>query len=180
MCAEDHLRSAKLLIANGANVNEHDIRDHQTAVHVAASIECEETLEFLYAQGADFNAQSRSGNTPLMMAAHNGNLKIVKLLIELGADVNVRNNKGKTAMNFAMTKWHEKITIYLLQNGAEPNGCVLDTHKLIRLKNTILTKIKEIETILFPEDDPNIAHIIFDFTFALKHISNYLDQHHYE
>lgn len=56
---------------------------------------------------------------PLSVACRNGNIEIVKLLVERGADVN--NNDGWTALSYAYDKhsenWYE-IAVYLIENGA--------------------------------------------------------------
>lgn len=56
---------------------------------------------------------------PLSVACRNGNIEIVKLLVERGADVN--NNDGWTALSYAYMKYSEnwyEIAVYLIENGA--------------------------------------------------------------
>jgi quinoprotein dehydrogenase-associated probable ABC transporter substrate-binding protein len=55
----------------------------------------------LIERGADVNAKSKEGMTPLMIAAAHNNPPMIGLLIESGADVNATNSQGKTAAEVA-------------------------------------------------------------------------------
>lgn len=48
--------------------------------------------------------QDEEQRTPLMLAARDGKLKIVKLLISRGADVNARDNRGFVPLINAASK----------------------------------------------------------------------------
>jgi Ankyrin repeats (3 copies) len=50
-----------------------------------------------------------TGGTALMLAAANGHMETVKLLLDRGADLNVRDNEGKTALVWAREKGHTEI-----------------------------------------------------------------------
>ncbi len=52
-------------------------------------------------KGADINAVSNDGITPLMLAAQNAKLDVVELLLKHGAKVNAKDNMGKTALDYA-------------------------------------------------------------------------------
>ena len=64
-------------------------------------------LAFLIGSGADVNAESPNGTTPLMMAAMYGNAATVKLLLESGANVETRNDQQLSAEDFAMRAGRE-------------------------------------------------------------------------
>lgn len=51
--------------------------------------------------GVDVNAKDGYGNTPLLLAAQNGNYAIASYLIENGAEVNAQNTEGWTALLYA-------------------------------------------------------------------------------
>src|SRR5690242_1443895 len=56
----------------------------------------------LLAKGADVNAKSPYGATPLFFACDRGNLEIVKLLLDRGAEVNVQDTfYNSTALSWA-------------------------------------------------------------------------------
>ncbi len=66
------------------------------------------------------NEKDIRGRTLIYVAANNGNLAIVKLLLELGADVMSRNEDGKTPLHGAVLQQYEKSDDYVpLAPGAE-------------------------------------------------------------
>ena len=52
------------------------------------------SAQLMLAAGADANARDAESSTVLMLAAHYGNLPMVKVLLEGGADVNASNEGG--------------------------------------------------------------------------------------
>ncbi|HEY5894661.1 MAG TPA: DUF1266 domain-containing protein [Chthoniobacterales bacterium] len=68
--------------------------------------------------GANINARTKSGNTPLIFAAINGRLEMVKFLVEAGADVNAQNREGDTALTRAGQRGKQEYVQYLAAHGA--------------------------------------------------------------
>lgn len=56
-------------------------------------------IEILAKTKTDLNAKDVAGWTPLMYAAANGQIDILRQLIFLGADIDIKNNEGKAAYN---------------------------------------------------------------------------------
>ncbi len=54
-----------------------------------------------YLDHGSANARDRLNNTPLMFAAINGNVEIVKMLLAAGADPKARSDDGTTALGVA-------------------------------------------------------------------------------
>ncbi len=80
----------------------------------------EEVAECL-AEGADPNAVSIHGATPLFLAARAGHTLVVELLLRAGADLNRTNEKGETPLCEAVgSDWIDVIAL-LLAAGANPN-----------------------------------------------------------
>lgn len=69
------------------------------------------------ARGADVNARSDDGDTPLMHAAVLSNADCVKVLLKAGADPNARDKRGGTAL-MRSVRDIEKVQL-LLEHGAE-------------------------------------------------------------
>ena len=69
---------------------------------------------------ADVNTKSEyQGYTPLIQAAENGHLEIVKLLLQHDADVNTRKKDGDTALTAAIvapTSYKDIVEVLLQQN----------------------------------------------------------------
>jgi len=101
------------LIERGANVGAVG-SDRWTALHTASlygqvfTPRREKSCKFLLQSGANFDAQNgKFGNTPLMLAAQNGKLGVVKLLLESGANTKITNKNRKTAVNLARLCNHQ-------------------------------------------------------------------------
>ena len=56
-----------------------------------------EVLEYLIKAGANVNAQTKHGTTPLMWAAEHLNLSAIKALLDAGADKDIKDKNGHTA-----------------------------------------------------------------------------------
>ena len=70
-------------------------------VNTAVSNRQNERLAQLLEQGADPDARSGLGYTPLMLAAADGNAEAVRILLEHGADPALKSNLGTTALDKA-------------------------------------------------------------------------------
>jgi hypothetical protein len=73
-----------------------------SALHYAAFAGHAEVVSYLLEHGADLNALSTNGSTPLMMAAREGKEAIAKAFLAAGARTDVVNDRGEDAMRWAM------------------------------------------------------------------------------
>jgi ankyrin repeat protein len=93
-------RIINLLILYGAKVND-TLENGYSPLMAAASFGSNEVLECLLKHGANVK-QTRQidGITALMLAAFNGYLQKVKVLLSYKADKNIKDKNGKTALNY--------------------------------------------------------------------------------
>ena len=91
------LASVKLLLDRGARLNQ----PGWTALHYAASGPEPKTVGWLLDHGAEVDALSPNGSTPLMLAAQYGSEVSVDLLLARGADMALRNTQNLGAIDFA-------------------------------------------------------------------------------
>ena len=68
--------------------------------------------------GADVDARSPNGNTPLMLAASRSRLEVVELLLEYGADIDARNERRSTSLILAVEGRSPEVVSALLEGGA--------------------------------------------------------------
>jgi ankyrin repeat protein len=148
--ADDKATVAKLL-AGGAEVNTRDARGNTPLMYASASgsldmmrqlltagadvkaknnfestalMWCSSNLEkvrLLIDKGADVNAHSKQGRTPLVIAAaHDGNIDVIRLLIKKGADVNAGGPAGASAALLAAAGANDTAMVRLLvEQGAD-------------------------------------------------------------
>jgi ankyrin repeat protein len=120
----DDAEVVDLLLAGGVDVDarcgpDAGVWKGFSMVGLAAACACQEAVRRLVAHGADVNGRlppgmaRPDGSTPLMMAALNSNLTIVKLLVEAGAELGAADVAGHTAMNHARRGGHKRVLAYL-------------------------------------------------------------------
>lgn len=75
-----------------------------------------EVADFLIKAGADIEL---GASTPLMEAAQEGHLDLVKYLLDAQADVHAQTQTGDTALTYACENGHTDVADLLLQFGAD-------------------------------------------------------------
>lgn len=79
-------------------------------------------------KGANVEAKTRHGVTPLYYAASNGHLEVVKLLVDKGADVSIKDTFYRfSALGFAIDRKHPDVAQYLLEKGCKNGPESLDS-----------------------------------------------------
>lgn len=92
-----HAAWVEKLLERGAVLN----RPGWTPLHYAASGPQPKVLAMLLERGAQVDAKSANGTTPLMMAAGYGAIDGAEMLLKRGADARTRNERGLNAADFA-------------------------------------------------------------------------------
>jgi ankyrin repeat protein len=125
--ASNSLPNAKILVANGADVNipanDGMTPFIQATLGVSSGKVTIEMCELFRKNGADINAsltkQSAIGWTALHYAAINGDVELVKYLIKYEANVNKPTGEGSTPLYLAQLGKHESIVKILKNAGAK-------------------------------------------------------------
>ncbi len=106
-CFFGHADTVKLLVAQGADINQVSKNDWQVQpLHSAVAARNLEIVTFLLLNGAEVNSQQQHGFTALHAAAQNGDAEMIKLLLEHKADINATTSSGETAMDIALKCKH--------------------------------------------------------------------------
>uniref|UniRef100_A0A3B3QZG6 Ankyrin repeat and KH domain containing 1 n=1 Tax=Paramormyrops kingsleyae TaxID=1676925 RepID=A0A3B3QZG6_9TELE len=113
---EGHEEMVALLLAQGANINAQTEETQETALTLACCGGFLEVADFLIKTGADIELGC---STPLMEAAQEGHLELVKYLLAAGANVHATTATGDTALTYACENGHTDVADVLLQTGAD-------------------------------------------------------------
>ncbi|KAK4065526.1 hypothetical protein Trihar35433_7646 [Trichoderma harzianum] len=76
----------------------------------------------LFGNASEINSMDKSGRTPLLYAIWNGNVAVVKRLLEAGARIDVTDSLGGTPFFYAMSYRRKAIVELLLKHGATPES----------------------------------------------------------
>ena len=86
----------------------------RTALMFASTGPFTQAVEMLIKAGADVNATDNEEKwTPVMMAAAEGQLDIVKTLVANGADLKMVDIDGESSLDFAKSKGHTEVAEYI-------------------------------------------------------------------
>src|SRR3954447_1699695 len=108
----------KLLIAGGADLK---LQDKNGLTALGWAVHSTESAKVLLDAGADVNAKSNLGGTPLLIAAaYPGNTGLLRLMLEKGANVDI-SVFGSTALTLAAYTGDDQGVAFLLDHGADPN-----------------------------------------------------------
>ncbi|MDD2710955.1 MAG: ankyrin repeat domain-containing protein [Verrucomicrobiae bacterium] len=110
-CHGNQPETVRILLESGANPNENG--------------GAKDGLQQLAAQSAwelgGASSPKQPDVSPLMIAAHQGNTDIAKLLLDKGANPNATNAQKTTAINWAASNKHFDFVVFLANAKADPN-----------------------------------------------------------
>jgi len=165
-----HVSILKILMDYGAKITAEDIMG-RTALFYAIEWGKTEAVKWLLSQNAridsaaylsacyhgnddildmvinklgNVNIVDFGGNTPLMILAKVGNLKMIKRMIKMGANINAENCNGKTALFNAVICDHLEVVTLLLLKKADIKP--LNNHKteILKIHKDSTSKMLEI------------------------------------
>jgi ankyrin repeat protein len=177
-----NLATVRVLLAKNANPNARESNGGQNALMWAVSQRQSAVVEELLKHGADVQAGSKSGFTPLMFAAQQGDEDSARILLRAGAKPNDAQPKtGLTSLMIASAMANVKAVDVLLDNGADPNladaNGYTSLHRVVRdsdyginlaSKDAILAIVK---SLLTHGANPN-ARLVQDKEKAAEEIKN--------
>ena len=110
------------LLAHGADVHATTTETRSTAVMWAVAERHPAIVRVLVAHGADLQASTSDGFTPLLYAAHNGDVAMAELLLAAGVDMDATGVGGTHPLPYAIVTRQDAFALFLLERGADPNG----------------------------------------------------------
>ena len=91
-----------LLIKAGVDTRVIKVRSREYSLRRAAFDNHPAIAQILIDAGADIDAKTDYGSTPLHIAASQGSIDVMRILLQAGADPNARNKNGSTAFRGAV------------------------------------------------------------------------------
>ena len=98
------------------------LREDENAFAAACAAGDVEHVRNFIRSGLDLKRFERGENSPGILAADQGNLAIVQLLVDFGADVNYSTDLGETMLGCAARSRSVELVQFLLERGANPRA----------------------------------------------------------
>jgi len=118
--SQGHLSAAKELIARGASAMARTKHSLATPLDLACGNKFSKLIRWLIEQGCNVNQADATGQTALHRAAAQGDLNLVKILVEEGhANVSIADNASYTALDIADKHNMCDVAVYLFEKGTE-------------------------------------------------------------
>ena len=172
------LKMVKSLVEQGSEVNAKN-EDFQTPLHVAIRFGNFEVAKYLTEKGADINATDGTERNPLMCAAeagvvqmsvqpfsssateggfkpYEGQIEMVRFLVEKGAKVDAANQDGATPLIAACDYGLFQLADYLISKGANVNATIKSGQTALYLA-TFGSHTNIVELLLKKGANPNAA-----------------------
>jgi ankyrin repeat protein len=130
-----NVAAVKSIVLHEARVNTQETWRGQNALMWAVAAKHPDAVKALIEHGADVHARSKSGFTPLLFAAQQGDVDTARILLAAGADVNEATPQDGSALVVASASGHEAFAIFLLEKGADPNAA--DAYGITALHYTV-------------------------------------------
>ncbi|KAG8232600.1 hypothetical protein J437_LFUL010721, partial [Ladona fulva] len=113
---EGHEEMVVLLLSQGANINAQTEETQETALTLACCGGFLEVADILIKAGADIEL---GASTPLMEAAQEGHLDLVRYLLQSNSNVRAQTQTGDTALTYACENGHTDVADLLLTYNAD-------------------------------------------------------------
>lgn len=102
-------------------------------IHFIAYYGYDRCLSLAIELGANMNATTIYGDTPLIISCSSGHLKCVRVLVPLGADKNYVNTYNTTAFSVAAQHKHNSCIQYLLDSGFRAIGDISSADEWVKI-----------------------------------------------
>ena len=126
---------------SGANINAQTEETQETALTLACCGGFLEVAQYLIDHGADIEL---GASTPIMEAAQEGHIEIVKFLISKNANIHAVTNTMDTCLTYACANGHTDIAQLLIRCGANVVSTCIYMYMYSTCNHTILCTVHAI------------------------------------
>ena len=146
-CVHDSCSTRRTQRTHGENTPEQEFAEEIIKLGEKRKYrEVEEALSRDAGSAFTVNSVNSHGATALHHAAHNGDVRLVRLLVDFGANVDVRNKELYTPLVFAAMKGHTQVVNVLLDANCEVDA--LTIHEGTALMHAVWMNHKSIVEVL--------------------------------
>lgn len=111
-------------IENSTSLSETTVRyESGSLLNAVETKDLTQVKEIVSSENYQINEQNEKGETPLLIATHNNDVDIAKVLIDAGADVNKQDNIEDSAYLYAAAQGKTEILAYIIEN-TTPNQSI--------------------------------------------------------
>ncbi|XP_055387350.1 serine/threonine-protein phosphatase 6 regulatory ankyrin repeat subunit A isoform X6 [Condylostylus longicornis] len=156
------------LLGFGADVHVRGGPLHETPLHIAARVkDGDRCALMLLKSGAGPNLTTDDGWTPVHVAAKNGNLATLMLLLEDKGDPLSKSNIGETPLHLACRNCHPEIVKHLIDTVKETRGAEMASKYINKLNDEGATALHYAcqitkEDVKIPESDKQIVKTLIE------------------
>ena len=153
----------QLLLTSGrVDINTRQ-KDGATALFAAVQADRPVVTELLIREGADVNLPLDDRTTPLCLAVYNGNIDLVKLLLQApGIQINQTGLENTSPLFYAADRGDEEIVELLLNNEADPN--IPDASGMVALQVACLKGYEQVVELLLDEGADTEVAVLDNYT----------------
>lgn len=119
---EGNVAAIKLLLKKQFLIESKSEARGNTALHYAVEGGQKWAVEVLLEMGADKEARTNTGDTPIMLATAIGNEEVLKILAKRGENKRAKNNKGRNVLHCAGANFNHKAAKILCESGYVERG----------------------------------------------------------
>lgn len=115
------------LLERGADINGRTVAHGLTPLMVAIGNNDSRLVRYLLVKGADVNVTSEGNTTALKLAAINGNIEIIQLLVDFHADFMIRDDDGKFAFDYLDGAKRDLAVMTIAKSCKELDRCLIES-----------------------------------------------------
>lgn len=127
--------SLTLLAVSGVEANSNTDTIKENIFTAIRSIDYT-SINVLLSEGMDIDITNQQGDSPLIVAAKVGNIRILDIILSHNPDINVRNEEGKTALMIAAETGQSHVVQKLLSHNADASLKDDNDHTALALAST--------------------------------------------